>query len=198
MSDGSSPPEDAVGKTGQKLAGDGIPRTFRNGPSDPPKLADVPGTWVETLIDADTSAVWEVVTDINAPAQFSTEFLGAAWVTEGPALGAHFKGRNQHDAIGEWEADLFVHRCEHEREFGWITTDPDNPGSSWCFSLQPEGGGVRLRFEMELGPGPNGLTAAVESLPADMEPRVIRRRVNEHHANMTRTVAGIKQLVEGS
>jgi len=189
---------DQDSRPGSETVGDdGIVRTFRHGPSDPPKLADVPGTRVETLIDADLDTVWATVTDINAPAQFSTEFLGATWVTGGgPALGARFRGRNRHEAIGEWEADLFVHRYEPMREFGWITTDPDNPGSSWCFVLEPQDDGVRLRFEMELGPGPNGLTAVLESMPSEMEPRVVRRRVGEHHANMVRTVDGIRGLAE--
>ncbi len=195
----------------ETIGNDGIVRTFRRLPSDPITLADGPGTWVETLIDADISTVWSTVTDINAPSAFSTEFLGASWVSGGPALGSVFRGRNRHDAIGEWEVDLFVNRFEHNQVFGWATSDSNNPGASWWFTLTPTdkahtreadkartGEGVVLRFEMTIGPGPSGLTAAIASLPVEMEPRVIHRRIGEHHANMTRTLQGIKQLAEST
>ncbi len=182
----------------ETIGEDGIPRTYRREPNDPLWIADGAGTWVERLIRADVDRVWEIVTDINVPAQFSTEFLGAEWVSDGPALGARFKGRNQHKAIGEWEVDVYVTRWAPKREFGWATSNPDRPGSSWCFGLTPVDGGVVLRFQMEIGPGPSGLTYAVLSNEPELEPRIIHRRIDEHYANMTRTIDGIRDLAEAS
>lgn len=178
-------------------ARDVVPRTFESGPSDPVRLADEPGTWVAIEIDATPSSVWEAVTDLDAPAAFSEEFLGARWVGDGPALGASFVGRNRHPAIGEWQVESFVDVYEEGRRFGWATVDPSNPGSRWRFDLEPAGSGTRLRFSMSIGPGPSGISIAIEAAP-DKEPRILDRRLMEHHANMTRTVEGLKAIAEGA
>jgi hypothetical protein len=57
----------------------------------------------------------------------------------------------------------------------------------------PEGSGTRLRYSMSMGPGPSGISIAIEAMP-DKEPRILLRRLGEHHANMTRTVEGIASL----
>lgn len=173
-----------------------IPRTFEVGPSDPLCLADQPGTWVEIDIAAPVERVWGLVSDIELPARFSEEFQGASWLDEGPAPGARFIGRNLHPAIGEWEVDCFVEDCEQGRRFGWANGDPSNTGARWRFELGPTAEGTRLRFAMSMGPGPSGISMAIEAMP-EKEPRILARRVAEHHANMTRTVAGIRDLAEG-
>src|SRR5437899_2844927 len=43
-----------------------------------------PTAQAEVVIEAPAARVWELVTDINLPAQFSSEFRGATWVDEGP------------------------------------------------------------------------------------------------------------------
>jgi len=78
----------------------GVPRTFGSEPSDPIRLADEPGTWVQVDIAAPLERVWAVVTDIDLPARFSDEFLGATWNGDGPGEGLSFVGRNRHPAIG--------------------------------------------------------------------------------------------------
>ena len=174
-----------------------VPVTFRSGPSDPLRLGDEPGTWVEVLIDAPSPVVWALITDINLPARFSEEFLGAAWVSDGPpAVGAVFNGRNRHEALGEWETPAFVEVLDEGRSFGWATVDASNPGSRWRYDLTPQDGRTRLRYSVSIGPGPSGLSIAIEAMP-DKEPRIIMRRLKEHHANMHRTVLGIRGLAEG-
>ncbi len=173
------------------------PRTFGSGPSDPLTLTDEPGTWVEIDIAAPSVRIWPVVIDIDLPARFSDEFLGASWTGEGPALGACFVGRSRHPAIGEWEAESFVEVYEEGRRFGWATVDLSNPGSRWRFDLEPIGDRTRLRFSMSMGPGPSGISMAIAAMP-DKEPRILQRRLSEHHANMVRTVEGIKATVEGA
>jgi hypothetical protein len=148
------------------------------------------------VIDAPVERVWEVVTDINLPARFSDEFDGAYWTGAGPALGASFIGRNRHAAIGEWDVESFVDVFEEGRSFGWATITRDNPGSRWRFDLEPNGDGVRLRYFLSIGPGPSGISMPIESMP-DKEPRILRRRILEHHANMARTLEGLKATAEG-
>jgi hypothetical protein len=159
------------------------------------KYADGPSTEVDILIDAPIERVWELVADINLPAQFSTEFLGAHWLDDAPCVGARFQGRNHHKALGEWETTSFVNRYEPLRVFGWAVTDPDSPSSSWWFELEQEPGGVRLRQGTRMGPAPSGLTNAITAMP-DKEERIIARRLQEYETNMRATIEGIKQLAE--
>ena len=173
-----------------------VPITVRHGPSDPLRLADQPGTFVEVEIAAPPEVVWTLVTDLDMPARFSSEFLGARWIDDGPALGASFVGRNQHRAIGEWEVPSFVDEFEDGVRFGWATVDASNPGSRWCFDLARTAAGTTLRYSLSLGPGPSGITIAIEAMP-EKEQRILQRRIAEHHANMLRTVQGIAALAEG-
>ena len=64
------------------------------------RYADGPTTEATTFVHAPIETVWAFITDINLPARFSTEFKGAEWIDDGPALGATFAGRNHHNAIG--------------------------------------------------------------------------------------------------
>ena len=171
--------------------------TWESGPSDPPVLADGPGTTVEVDIKARPSEVWPYVTDISFGADYSEEFLGARWAdgVDGPALGASFIGTNRHPAIGEWDVPCFVDRHVEGREFGWVTSDADNPGARWRFELASIAGATRLRYSVILGPGPSGITAAIEAMP-DKEPRILANRMSEHRANMQRVVDGIKAAAE--
>jgi hypothetical protein len=177
--------------------GDRIPITYVTGPSEPMCLADQPGTYVEVLVAASPERVWALVIDLDTPARFSTEFRGARWAAGGPALGAEFVGRNRHEAIGEWEVSSFVDVFDDGAAFGWATVDPVNPGSRWRFDLAPACEGTRLRYSMSMGPGPSGITQAIRAMP-EKEPRILQRRIAEHHANMRRTVEGIASLAEDS
>jgi nitroreductase len=176
---------------------DGFARTYESGPSDPVSLADGPGTVVEIDIAAPLEAAWQQVTDIDLPASFSDEFEGAEWTdgSTGPGFGATFVGRNRHSAIGRWQVPCHINVYEEQRSFGWCTTDPDNPGARWRFDLEPISGAVRLRFSVALGPGPSGITAAIDGAP-DKEDRIIGRRMREHFTNMSRVVEGIKERSE--
>ncbi len=167
--------------------------TWERGPSDPPCLADGPGTVVEVDIDAPIADVWNLVTDIEIGARFSEEFVGARWAdgVTGPALGVEFIGSNRHPRIGEWGVRCFIDRFVEHAEFGWVTSDPDNPGARWGFELSSVAGATRLRHTLTLGPGPSGIDAAIAQMP-DKEGRIIFVRLEEHRANMQRVVDGIK------
>jgi hypothetical protein len=49
---------------------------------------------------------------------------------------------------------------------------------------------------MQMGPGESGISELVAQMP-DKEHRILRRRLAEHQANMTATLAGIKDRAEG-
>lgn len=161
------------------------------------RYADGPTTEVEVLIDASIERVWELVCDIGVPARFSAELQEARWLDEGPAVGARFAGRNRHAAAGEWETTSVVTELEPMRAFAWAVGDPEVPSATWRFDLSEEDGRVRLRQRARLGPGPSGLTPAIEAMP-DKEERIIARRLEEHRVNMQATVDGLKELAESA
>ena len=103
---------------------DAYGRTFEAGPQPQVRFADGPGTIVETDIKAPAAAVWALVTDLNVPAAFSTEFLGARWESEDRGVGATFLARNHHPAVGEYQMRCWVDAREENRAFGWRTADP--------------------------------------------------------------------------
>ncbi len=177
---------------------DGFGRIYDDGPSSPPCLADGPGTVVERDIRASVDDVWRAVTDISMPAAYSSEFVGARWVGHDdpaavtPTVGSVFVGASTHEARGEWEVTCFVSHYEPKRTFGWVTSDVDNPGARWRFDLEPIAGSVRVRFMMNLGPGPSGITEVIASRP-ELEQRILDRRLSEHRSNMIRVLDGLNE-----
>ncbi|HEX7353753.1 MAG TPA: SRPBCC domain-containing protein [Mycobacteriales bacterium] len=164
-------------------------------PVDLLRFVDGPGAVVEVFVNAPPEAVWRLVTDVDVPARFSGEFLGATWEGDTRGVGAVFHGRNRNEFLGEWTIPCFVDAWDEPRAFGWRTSDPDNPGARWRFELTANGTGTRLRFLLGVGPGPSGLTAAIAQHP-DKEDRVLRRRIRDLTENMQATVDGIKRLTE--
>ena len=161
------------------------------------RYSDGPATQVSISIDASPEHVWALVSDVDLPAHFSSEFLGARWVAPdtGPRQGAAFVGRNVHPARGEWETTSFIVEQEPNRSFAWAVTDADNPSAQWRFDLHARDGGTHLTMSMRLGPARSGISPAIEAMP-EKEDRILRRRVAEHRTNMQATLAGIKALAE--
>jgi nitroreductase len=176
---------------------DEFARTWQRGPTNPPKIADGPGTIVEVDIKAPTRVVWPFVTDLNIGVGESNEFLGAEWADghDGPALGAQFVGTNTLPSRGEWEVPCFVDRYTERREFGWVTRDPDNPGAQWRFDLANIAGASRLRYSMVIGPGPSGMTAMIDADP-EAAADIISGRIRHVRANMQAVVDTIKRAAE--
>jgi carbon monoxide dehydrogenase subunit G len=162
------------------------------------RYADGPTVEITRRIAAPTDAVWELVSDIRLPARFSSEFTGAEWIggAQGAALGACFEGHNYHDAIGAWTTTSTVVGCEPGRTFAWAVGDVADPSATWRFDLEPDGDGTLVTFAARIGPGPSGLTPAIEEMP-DKEERIIERRLAEFRRNMETTLDGIATLVGG-
>jgi hypothetical protein len=160
------------------------------------RFSDGPVVEVSISIDAPVPDVWDLVTDINLPGRFQDEFIEAEWIDPGPALDARFLGRN---ARGDrrWETTSWVTTYEPMRAFGWSVSDRDNPGATWTYFLEGSGGSTVLRYHRELGPGPSGLTWAIEKNP-DAEEEIIAARDEEQRANMNAVVLGIRTLAETS
>lgn len=161
------------------------------------RYSEGPSVAVEIHVDAAPSIVWKLVSDVDLPGRFSDEFQGADWLdgVAEPSVGARFRGRNHHPAIGEWATTSFITELEEERLFGWAVNDPDQSGSRWRFELTPDDDGTLLRQWAMLGPGPSGISVEIELNP-DEEEQIVERRLQEHRVNMQRTVEGIKALAE--
>ena len=161
------------------------------------RYADKPTVELSVEIAAPGAAVWELVTDINLPARFSTEFRGAEWIdADGPRLGARFVGRNGHRATGEWQTTCTITWFEPERSFGYTVNDIDDPVARWRFDLYPSALGTRLTMWAQMGPGPSGVTHFIDKYP-DREQEIVANRLTEWRANMRSTLEGIKALAEG-
>jgi uncharacterized protein YndB with AHSA1/START domain len=161
------------------------------------RYRDCPTVEADQIVAASPEVVWALVTDIQLPAHFSSEFRGAEWLdgATGPRKGARFVGRNHHPAIGDWETTSTI--CEYDpgRLFGWIVGDPDHPSAHWRFTLVVEGTGTRLTQWMQMGPARSGINLAIDAMP-EKESKIVHRRLAEHRANMEATLRGIKETAE--
>lgn len=167
---------------------------------DLPELhyADGPSAEVSIEIEAPPERVWALISDLQLPARFSSEFQGADLLggASVPEAGARFVGRNHHPAVGTWETTSTITRFEPPRQFAYdVESDDEQPSASWRFSLEPTETGTRLTQWMRMGPGRSGINPAIDAMP-EKESRILYRRLSEHRANMEATLAGIKSLAE--
>ena len=158
------------------------------------KFSDRPTVEVDTYVEAPPERVWEIVVDLTRMGEWSSENKGGEWLDGEPALGRKFRGRNQREDF-KWETVSVVTQFDAPRVFEWKVGDPDTPAATWRYNLTAEGGGTRLQQFAELGPGPSGLTMAIDRMP-DKEERIIANRCEEQRRNMTATVEGIKAAAE--
>ncbi len=159
------------------------------------RLIDAPTTDLTVEIYAAPEEIWPLITDIDLPSRFSDEYLGGEWIERPAGLGATFRGRSHHERIGEWETTSTVVVFEPNRAFGWAVSSVEQPAAVWTFLIEPRERGASLTYRMQLGPGPSGLSAAIERRP-DREDDIIQRRIDEQRIQMRKVVEGIKELVE--
>ena len=169
---------------------------------DAVRFADRPTTEVDIFVAAPPETIWPFVSEINTSSQFGTELQKAVWQEVAgldsplPCAGARFTGHNFHAARGDWQTTNVITDYEPNEVFAWaVGEDPSIPAATWRFELTPEGGGTRVRYRAQMGPGPSGMTAVIEKMP-DKEEKIIARRLEEWQANMTATLTGIKELAE--
>lgn len=162
------------------------------------RFAEGPTVEVEAHVDAPPAVVWSIVTDVNMPARFSSEFRGGEWLdgASGPDVGARFLGRNHHPAVGEWQSVSTVVSYEAERLFAWAVGEPQHPAAAWRFELEPDGEGTRLRQWARLGPGRSNLTRIIDAAP-EKEEEIVAYRLEWLRVNMAATLGGIRALAEG-
>lgn len=161
------------------------------------RYADIPTVEVQTWVDAPPQRVWEVVADVAAMPAMSPELRSVEWQdgATGPAVGATFVGHSTHEALGEWCTTSHVIECAAPTVFAWAVGDVAHPAAVWRFTLEPAGGGTRLRQWMQMGPARSGLSHAIDRMP-DREEKIVFVRMREFETNMAGTLAAIKDRVE--
>ena len=160
-------------------------------------IAARPGVTVEIDIAATPEIVWELVSDINISARFSTEFQGADWVdSDGPREGASFVGRNERsDVDRKWETTSWVVACEAPKVFAWNVNDRDEPSAQWGFELEKIPGGTRLRQRFILGRRLSATGHAMVDNP-EKAAQILASRQEHHKGNMMLNLQGIKEIAE--
>ncbi|MER5525262.1 SRPBCC family protein [Streptomyces sp. NPDC002677] len=161
------------------------------------RYADKPTVEVRTWIDAPPEKVWALVSDVELMPDMSEELRSVAWLdgAAGPAVGARFVGRSEHEAFGTWETTSHVIECEPSSVLAWAVQDPAEPSAVWRFRLRSDKGGTELSQWMQLGPGRSGLSLAIDRMP-DREQKIVFVRLREFERGITATLAQIKQRAE--
>ncbi|MEH0421517.1 SRPBCC family protein [Streptomyces sp. B21-083] len=159
--------------------------------------ADKPTVEVPIWIAAPPERVWELVSDIELMPGLSTELRSVEWLDgrTGPALGARFVGRSEHESLGEWATTSHIVEYEPPSVFAWAIEDPEHPSAIWRFTLEPRDDGTLLREWMQLGPGRSGLSHAIDRMP-EKEQKIVFVRMREFERNIGATLESIKKLAE--
>jgi len=162
------------------------------------RLRDGPTVEVAERVAGAAADIWALVTDINLPAKFSSELHGVEWLegADGVAVGNRFRGHNRNSMIGDWSTECVVVEFEPERRWVWAVGGIDGVAATWGFELEPGHEAVTVRQWARMGPGPSGLTMAIESMP-HKEARIIARRLDEWRTSIAANLAGIRALIEG-
>lgn len=156
--------------------------------------ADTPPVVVSVEIAASPGAIWDLVSDINLPARFSDEFVGAHWL-DPPGSGARFIGRNDRDNIGGWQTECTVTEWVPCKAFEWTVGDVDEPTAVWRFDIESVGPHATLIMSAHLGPGRSFLKAMFRMYP-DQGERLVEQRMEHWRYNMTATVEGVRSMIE--
>jgi uncharacterized protein YndB with AHSA1/START domain len=161
------------------------------------KYADGPTAEATVHVSAPPEVLWPLVSDIHLMASLSTEVQEVAWLDEvgEPAVGAAFRGRSRHRAVGEWTTTSRIIACDPPRVFAWAVEDPEDPSATWRFELTPRAGGTDLRQWARMGPGFSFLCQAIAAMP-DKEERIVAGRLREWQAAIEANLAALKELAE--
>lgn len=163
------------------------------------RYADGPTAESEIVVDAPAEALWPLVTDLGLLAELSPELQRVEWLdgAAGPGPDVRFRGYNAHPAAGQWSTVSTVTVWEPGRRFGWEVESEhaEGPAATWLFELSPAGSGTRVRQWARLGPGPSGLTPAIERWP-DKEERIVERRLGEWRSAMEANMAAFRERAE--
>jgi len=161
------------------------------------RYRDLPTVEVTQRIRCDVPTAWRLVTDIGLPARCSSELQAVEWIDDAVAVavGARFRGRNKHEAFGDWATVCEVVEVEDEHRWVYNVVGPEGVSATWAFEVEPASDGVLVRQWGRMGPGPSGLTPAIVAQP-DKEARIVSRRLAEWQQNMQFNLECVRSQAE--
>ena len=161
------------------------------------RYRDQPTIEVTQRVRCDVPTAWRLVTDIGLPARCSSELQAVDWLdgVTAVAVGARFRGRNKHEAFGDWATVCVVVEVEGERRWVYNVVGPEGVSATWAFEVEPASDGVLVRQWGRMGPGPSGLTPAIVAQPKK-EARIVSRRLAEWQQNMQFNLECVRSQAE--
>ncbi|CAN5756420.1 SRPBCC family protein [soil metagenome] len=161
------------------------------------RYRDQPTVEVTRRVKCDVDTAWRLVTDIHLPARCSAELQSVEWVAPADrvAVGARFRGCNQHDAMGTWETECVVAECEQDKRWVWNVVGPEGVIATWGFEVEPTSDGALVRQWARMGPGRSGLSYAIDARP-ELEARIVAHRLSEWQQNMQTNLDSIAAQFE--
>jgi hypothetical protein len=162
------------------------------------RYRDQPTIEVTQRVRCDVPTAWKYVTDINLPARCSVELQSVEWLDDAGTVkvGARFRGRSQHEALGEWETVCEVVEVEDQHRWVWNVIGPDGVGATWGFEVESVSDGTLIRQWARMGPARSGLSMGIAAQP-DKEARIVSRRISEWQQNMQANLDWIRVHAEG-
>lgn len=142
-------------------------------------------------IAAPPELVYDLVSDVENLPEWAAEIERCAWTggATGPAVGAKFKGRNEHKKR-KWGSLCVVTAAEPGREFAFQVRIGGVPSALWRYQIEPTDSGCRVtESTRRLVPRP--VTMTVNRLFLG-----IKDRDNHNQVNIERTLAKLKEHAE--
>jgi catechol 2,3-dioxygenase-like lactoylglutathione lyase family enzyme/uncharacterized protein YndB with AHSA1/START domain len=158
---------------------------------------DLSGMVVEVSrrFGADIAEVWALLSDVERMAGLGPEHVEARWVDPGPAVGARFTGLNRRGDL-EWATECHVVECDPPRRFVWAVADPDNPSSTWSYTMTADLDGTIVVQRFEHGPNYSFVRVMAEQHPDEAE-QIVRDRTETLRSDMAATLANAERLLVG-
>ena len=161
------------------------------------RYRDQPTIEVTQRVRCDVATAWALVTDIGLPARCSSELRAVEWLDDADRVevGARFRGRSRHEALGDWATVCEIVEVEDERRWVWNVVGPQGASATWAFEVEPASDGVLIRQWARMGPEPSGLSVAIAATP-EKEGRIVARRLLEWQQNMQANLDWIRSHTE--
>ncbi|TDZ99797.1 SRPBCC family protein [Mycobacteroides salmoniphilum] len=158
------------------------------------RYRDCPTIEVSQRMSGTVAQAWALVTDIGLPTYCTGELINVQWLdgADKVAVGARFKGTDGGDG-SQWDTVSVITEVEPESRCVWnVVSEGGTYAASWGFEVEPASDGVIVRQWGRLGPGPSGLTPAIEAMP-DKEARIVSRRLQDWRVGME---ANLQEIAE--
>lgn len=182
-------------------------RTVTTAPrgAEPPLFELAAEVWVA----APPAVVYAVVSDLPRSGEWSPECVGGAWTTGEPAtVGAVFRGENLRspDVVawapvvrGTWFTESEVIAAEPGVTFRWSMRDRSGrkQDSVWAYDIEPAHGGSRLVHRFTMGAATEGIRGITAEMDATERARFFAEWGDKLAADLPRTLARIKDVIEG-